>query len=149
MQFVGKLVTSVSDFYRDLNPSTLTGAMDVIVVEDPTTGERACTAFHVRIGKLNLMRHSHRHFGDHASTECTSVSASTHRTTSTTADPSTRASARTTKETILEEPPLDQQTTQIASPETRLKHNHLHLCHRTELPGQNIPVAIHGPHSHL
>ena len=56
MQFVGKLVTSVSDFYRDLNPATLTGAMDVIVVEDEETGERACTPFHVRIGKLNLMR---------------------------------------------------------------------------------------------
>ena len=56
MQFVGKLVTSVSDFYRDLNPATLTGAMDVIVVEDHLTKERACTPFHVRIGKLNLMR---------------------------------------------------------------------------------------------
>lgn len=56
MQFVGKLVTSVSDFYRDLNPATLTGAMDVIVVEDTNSKERACTPFHVRIGKLNLMR---------------------------------------------------------------------------------------------
>lgn len=56
MQYVGKLVTTMSEFYRDLNPSTLTGAMDVLVVEDEVSGERRCTPFHVRIGKLQLMR---------------------------------------------------------------------------------------------
>lgn len=56
MQFVGKVISSVSDFYRDINPSTLSGAIDVVVVENVETGELACSPFHVRFGKLQLLR---------------------------------------------------------------------------------------------
>ncbi|GAA5986692.1 hypothetical protein JCM11641_001364 [Rhodosporidiobolus odoratus] len=45
--------------YREINPSTLTGAIDVIVVERPTDGgdvELACSPFHVRFGKLSILR---------------------------------------------------------------------------------------------
>lgn len=56
MQFVGKMITSVSEFYKDINPSTLSGAIDVLVVEDVKTGRLACSPFHVRFGKLQLLR---------------------------------------------------------------------------------------------
>ena len=56
MQFVGKVISSVSEFYRDINPSTLSGAIDVIVVEDVKSGELTCSPFHVRFGKLQLLR---------------------------------------------------------------------------------------------
>jgi len=56
MQFVGKVISSVSEFYKDINPATLSGAIDVIVVEDAETGELACSPFHVRFGKLQLLR---------------------------------------------------------------------------------------------
>lgn len=56
MQFVGKVISSVSEFYKDINPATLSGAIDVVVVEDVHTGELACSPFHVRFGKLQLLR---------------------------------------------------------------------------------------------
>ena len=55
MQFVGQVFNSVSEFYRDTNPSTLTGAIDIIVVEDEA-GELTCSPFHVRFGKLQVFR---------------------------------------------------------------------------------------------
>lgn len=61
--------------YRDINPSTLSGAIDVIVVERPAAPadgsagegapavpvagaetEMACSPFHVRFGKLSVLR---------------------------------------------------------------------------------------------
>jgi phosphatidate phosphatase LPIN len=55
MQFVGKVFTTVSEFYKDLNPATLSGAIDVVVVEQ-SDGQLACSPFHVRFGKLSLLR---------------------------------------------------------------------------------------------
>src|SRR5689334_7649909 len=55
MNFVGRVFSSVHDFYKDINPSTLSGAIDVIVVEQPD-GTLKCTPFHVRFGKLQLLR---------------------------------------------------------------------------------------------
>lgn len=46
-------------YYKDINPATLTGAIDVIVVERPTESgqvELACSPFHVRFGKLSVLR---------------------------------------------------------------------------------------------
>ena len=68
MQFVGRMFTSVTDLYKDINPSTLSGAVDIIVVEskgvDPETGleksTRRCSPFHVRFGKLQLLRPSEK-----------------------------------------------------------------------------------------
>lgn len=45
--------------FQDINPATLTGAIDVIVVERPTESgevELACSPFHVRFGKLSVLR---------------------------------------------------------------------------------------------
>ncbi|KAL1920812.1 uncharacterized protein VTP21DRAFT_11447 [Calcarisporiella thermophila] len=58
MEYVGKLgrvLVTVNQFYREINPATLSGAIDVIVVEQPD-GELACSPFHVRFGKLSVLR---------------------------------------------------------------------------------------------
>ncbi|XP_022694239.1 phosphatidate phosphatase LPIN1-like isoform X2 [Varroa jacobsoni] len=54
MDLVKGMLTSVRQFYNDINPATLTGAIDVIVVEKPN-GDLASTPFHVRFGKINVM----------------------------------------------------------------------------------------------
>ena len=55
MSFLGRMISSVSDFYKDINPATLTGAIDVIVVED-LNGNFACSPFHVRFGKFKVFK---------------------------------------------------------------------------------------------
>lgn len=55
MQYVGNLFSTVTEFYKELNPSTLSGAIDVIVVKQ-AEGTLACSPFHVRFGKLQLLR---------------------------------------------------------------------------------------------
>ena len=80
MQYVGKLMSSVyNTITPNINPSTLTGAIDVIVVEreveteesvsqpDGTTlqtkrrtTELAASPFHVRFGKMSVLRPAER-----------------------------------------------------------------------------------------
>ncbi|KAJ9073452.1 lipin Ned1 [Entomophthora muscae] len=55
MQYVGNLFSTVTEFYKELNPATLSGAIDVIVVKQQD-GSWACSPFHVRFGKLQLLR---------------------------------------------------------------------------------------------
>ncbi|KAJ2713304.1 lipin Ned1, partial [Coemansia spiralis] len=57
MQYVGKVFSTVSQLYKELNPATLSGAIDVVVVEGED-GELSCSPFHVRFGKLQLLRPS-------------------------------------------------------------------------------------------
>ncbi|KAI9251190.1 Lipin/Ned1/Smp2-domain-containing protein [Sporodiniella umbellata] len=57
MEYVGKLgsfITSVHNFYNEINPATLSGAIDIVVVEQQD-GDLACSPFHVRFGKLSVM----------------------------------------------------------------------------------------------
>lgn len=49
------MFSSVKDFYNEINGATLTGAIDVIVVEQPD-GSYNCSPFHVRFGKLGVLR---------------------------------------------------------------------------------------------
>jgi len=56
MNYVGRIFTSVRDFYREINPATLTGAIDVIVVQQPD-GTFLTSPFHVRFGKMGVLRH--------------------------------------------------------------------------------------------
>ncbi|KAJ1547092.1 hypothetical protein HK405_006624, partial [Cladochytrium tenue] len=49
------VVSTVADFYGNINPATLSGAIDVVVVEQES-GELTCSPFHVRFGKLKLLR---------------------------------------------------------------------------------------------
>ncbi|KAJ7682441.1 LNS2-domain-containing protein [Mycena polygramma] len=65
MNYIRGAVNAISapyQYYRDLppiNPSTLTGAIDVIVVQRPTSNgatELVCSPFHVRFGKWQVLR---------------------------------------------------------------------------------------------
>jgi len=55
MQYVRNLSDSVSTAWNSINPATLSGAIDVIVVEQDD-GTLACSPFHVRFGKFSLLR---------------------------------------------------------------------------------------------
>lgn len=55
MQYVRNLSDSVSTAWNSINPATLSGAIDVIVVEQ-ADGTLACSPFHVRFGKFSLLR---------------------------------------------------------------------------------------------
>ncbi|RCH96827.1 hypothetical protein CU098_007307 [Rhizopus stolonifer] len=57
MEYVGRLgslLTSVQSFYNEINPATLSGAIDIVVVEQED-GDLACSPFHVRFGKLSVL----------------------------------------------------------------------------------------------
>lgn len=60
------VISAPYQYYRDLppiNPSTLTGAIDVIVIQRPTDNgvtELACSPFHVRFGKWQVLRPSEK-----------------------------------------------------------------------------------------
>lgn len=55
MNYIGKLISNFRDFYNEINTATLTGAIDVVVVEQPN-GSFTCSPFHVRFGKLGVLR---------------------------------------------------------------------------------------------
>lgn len=55
MQYVRNISDSVSTAWNSINPATLSGAIDVIVVEH-ADGTLACSPFHVRFGKFSLLR---------------------------------------------------------------------------------------------
>ncbi|KAJ4271589.1 lipin Ned1 [Fusarium torreyae] len=57
MQYVRGLSESVSTAWNSINPATLSGAIDVIVVEQED-GSLVCSPFHVRFGKFSLLRPS-------------------------------------------------------------------------------------------
>ncbi|XP_049307614.1 phosphatidate phosphatase LPIN3 isoform X4 [Bactrocera dorsalis] len=55
MNSLVKVFSNFREFYNEINGATLTGAIDVIVVEQPD-GEFQCSPFHVRFGKLGVLR---------------------------------------------------------------------------------------------
>lgn len=50
-----RFFSSIKSAYNTINPSTLTGAIDVIVVKQED-GSLRCTPFHVRFGKLGVLQ---------------------------------------------------------------------------------------------
>lgn len=62
MNYLRGAVSAISapyQYYKDINPSTLTGAIDVIVIRRQTNDGDvtiACSPFHVRFGKLQVLR---------------------------------------------------------------------------------------------
>ncbi|CAA7260114.1 unnamed protein product [Cyclocybe aegerita] len=69
MNYLRGAVSAISapyQYYKELppiNPSTLTGAIDVIVIERPTNDgstELVCSPFHVRFGKWQVLRPSEK-----------------------------------------------------------------------------------------
>lgn len=55
MNSLVKVFSNFKEFYNEINGATLTGAIDVIVVEQPD-GTFLCSPFHVRFGKLGVLR---------------------------------------------------------------------------------------------
>lgn len=55
MQYVRSISGSVGAAWNSINPATLSGAIDVIVVEQDD-GSLACSPFHIRFGKWRLLR---------------------------------------------------------------------------------------------
>ena len=54
-QLAGQVFVQVKELYRGLNPATLSGCIDVIVVHQPD-GTLQCSPFHVRFGKMGVLR---------------------------------------------------------------------------------------------
>ncbi|XP_034018140.1 phosphatidate phosphatase LPIN1 [Thalassophryne amazonica] len=54
-QLAGQVFFQVKELYRGLNPATLSGCIDVIVVRQPD-GSLQCSPFHIRFGKLGVLR---------------------------------------------------------------------------------------------
>ncbi|SCU81977.1 LADA_0C02212g1_1 [Lachancea dasiensis] len=59
MQYVGRAIGTVSKTWSSINPATLSGAIDVVVVEHPD-GRLACSPFHVRFGKFQILKPSQK-----------------------------------------------------------------------------------------
>ncbi|XP_070533057.1 phosphatidate phosphatase LPIN2-like isoform X3 [Ptychodera flava] len=55
MNYFGRFLSNFKDFYKEINAATLTGAIDVIVVEQQD-GSFQCSPFHVRFGKMGVLR---------------------------------------------------------------------------------------------
>ncbi|XP_058828258.1 phosphatidate phosphatase LPIN3 [Topomyia yanbarensis] len=55
MNSIVKVFSNFKEFYSEINGATLTGAIDVIIVEQPD-GSYMCSPFHVRFGKLGVLR---------------------------------------------------------------------------------------------
>ena len=66
MNYLRGAVNAISapyQYYKDINPSTLTGAIDVIVISRPADNggtELVCSPFHVRFGKWQVLRPSEK-----------------------------------------------------------------------------------------
>lgn len=52
---VGRFFQNLKGFYNGINPATLTGAIDVVIVKQPD-GTYHSSPFHVRFGKLGVLR---------------------------------------------------------------------------------------------
>ena len=55
MNYFGRVISTISQAYNELNSATLTGAIDVIIVEQED-GTYSCSPFHVRFGKIGVFR---------------------------------------------------------------------------------------------
>lgn len=54
-QLAGQVLVTVKELYKGINQATLSGCIDVVVVRQPD-GSFLCSPFHVRFGKLGVLR---------------------------------------------------------------------------------------------
>uniref|UniRef100_A0A6Q2ZDP8 phosphatidate phosphatase n=1 Tax=Esox lucius TaxID=8010 RepID=A0A6Q2ZDP8_ESOLU len=54
-QLAGQVLVTVKELYKGINQATLSGCIDVVVVRQPN-GTFQCSPFHVRFGKLGVLR---------------------------------------------------------------------------------------------
>jgi len=52
---ISRFLVGLKGFYSGINGATLTGAIDVVIVEQED-GSFKCSPFHVRFGKLGVLR---------------------------------------------------------------------------------------------
>ena len=55
MDYVKSVGSFIRRTYNNINPATLSGAIDIIVCENEETGEMVTSPFHVRFGKLGVL----------------------------------------------------------------------------------------------
>lgn len=55
MQYVGRVGDYVYNQWNSLNPATLSGAIDILVIEQPD-GSLQCSPWHVRFGKFQIIK---------------------------------------------------------------------------------------------
>merc|ERR1719251_447221 len=53
--YINSIIKNVKEFYSEINGATLTGAIDVIVVEQED-GTFKSSPFHVRFGKMGVLK---------------------------------------------------------------------------------------------
>lgn len=54
-QLAGQVLVTVKELYKGINQATLSGCIDVVVVRQ-RDGTYQCSPFHVRFGKLGVLR---------------------------------------------------------------------------------------------
>lgn len=54
-QLAGQVLVTVKELYKGINQATLSGCIDVVVVRQQD-GTFQCSPFHVRFGKLGVLR---------------------------------------------------------------------------------------------
>lgn len=54
-QLAGQVLVTVKELYKGINQATLSGCIDVVVVRQKD-GTYQCSPFHVRFGKLGVLR---------------------------------------------------------------------------------------------
>ena len=55
MEYINKFVSNFRELYNGINAATLTGAIDVVIVQQED-GTFLSSPFHVRFGKLGVLR---------------------------------------------------------------------------------------------
>ncbi|CAK9292132.1 unnamed protein product [Gordionus sp. m RMFG-2023] len=55
LTYVGKFLLNMKGFYDEINPATLSGAIDVIIIQQED-GSYISSPFHVKFGKLGVIR---------------------------------------------------------------------------------------------
>lgn len=55
MEYIGRFISNFRELYNGINAATLTGAIDVVIVQQED-GTFLSSPFHVRFGKLGVLR---------------------------------------------------------------------------------------------
>lgn len=69
--YVGRIFSNVKGFYNEINAATLTGAIDAVIVKQED-GSYLSSPFHVRFGKLGVLRAREKVVSNYTSTFCNS-----------------------------------------------------------------------------
>lgn len=68
-QLAGQVLVTVKELYKGINQATLSGCIDVVVVRQ-RDGTYQCSPFHVRFGKLGVLRSKEKVVSSRATQRC-------------------------------------------------------------------------------